>query len=66
MSLNNQFLEGPLIITRFYVDILKGLGIFSKADMNISGKKTPSYLRTKALRDLHSNSPDVFNGCCFA
>ncbi|MDX9901848.1 MAG: tetratricopeptide repeat protein [Aliarcobacter sp.] len=58
LSLNNQFLEGPLIITRFYVDILKGLGIFSKADMNISGKKTPSYLRTKALRDLHSNSPD--------
>ena len=45
LSLNNQFLEGPLIITRFYVDILKGLGIFSKADMNISGKKTPSYLR---------------------
>ncbi|MDD4329545.1 MAG: tetratricopeptide repeat protein [Aliarcobacter sp.] len=58
LSLNNQFLEGPLIITRFYVDILKGLGIFLKADMNISGKKTPSYLRTKALRDLHSNSPD--------
>ncbi|MBY0540037.1 MAG: hypothetical protein K2P52_01305, partial [Campylobacterales bacterium] len=58
LSLNNQFLEGPLIITRFYVDILKGLGIFSKADMNISGKKTPSYLRTKALRDLHFNSPD--------
>ena len=58
LSLNNQFLEGPLIITRFYVDILKGLGIFLKADMNISGKKTPSYLRTKALRDLHFNSPD--------
>ena len=58
LSLNNQFLEGPLIITRYYVDILKGLGIFSKADMNISGKKTPSYLRTKALRDLHFNSPD--------
>jgi hypothetical protein len=26
--------------------------------MKISGKKTPSYLRTKALRDLHFNSPD--------
>ncbi len=58
LNLNNQFLEGPLIITRYYVDILKGLGIFSKADMKISGKKTPSYLRTKALRDLHFNSPD--------
>jgi hypothetical protein len=58
LNLNNQFLEGPLIITRYYVDILKGLGIFSKADMKISGKTTPSYLRTKALRDLHFNSPD--------
>jgi len=58
LSLNNQFLEGPLIITRYYVDILKSLGIFSKADMKISGKKTPSYLRTKALKDLHSNEPD--------
>lgn len=58
LSLNNQFLEGPLIVTRYYVDILKGLGIFSKADMKMSGKTSPSYLRTKALRDLHSNSPD--------
>lgn len=58
LTLNNQFLEGPLIITRYYVDILKGLGIFSKADMRISGRKTPSYLRTKALRDLHFNFPD--------
>lgn len=58
LNLNNQFLEGPLIITRYYVDILKGLGIFSKADMKILGKKTPSYLRTKALKDLHFNSPD--------
>lgn len=58
LTLNNQFLEGPLIITRYYVDILKGLGLFSKADMNITGKKTPSYLRTKALKDLHSNAPD--------
>jgi len=58
LSLNNNFLEGPLIITRYYVDILKALGVFSKADFKISGKKTPSYLRTKALRDLHFNSPD--------
>lgn len=58
LSLNNQFLEGPLIITRYYVDILKGLGLFAKADMKIIGKKTPSYLRTKALKDLHSNLPN--------
>ena len=58
LTLNDNFLEGPLIITRYYVDILKSLGIISKADLRISGGKSPSYLRTKALRDLHFNSPD--------
>jgi hypothetical protein len=58
LTLNNNFLDGPLIITRYYIDILKALGIFTKADLKISGKNTPSYLRTKALRDLHFNLPD--------
>jgi tetratricopeptide (TPR) repeat protein len=58
LTLNDNFLEGPLVITRYYVDILKSLGIISKADLRISGGKSPSYLRTKALRDLHFNSPD--------
>ncbi len=58
LTLNNNFLEGPLIITRYYIDILKALGIFSKADLRITGKNTPSYLRTKALRDLHFGLPD--------
>lgn len=58
LTLNNNFLEGPLIITRYYVDILKALGVFAKADLRITGKNTPSYLRTKALRDLHFNLPD--------
>lgn len=58
LSLNNNFLEGPLIITKYYVDILKALGLFKKADLNIAGKKSPSYLRTKVLKDLHFNKPD--------
>jgi tetratricopeptide (TPR) repeat protein len=58
LSLNDNFLEGPIIITRYYFDILKALGIISKADLKISGGKTPSYLRTKVLRDLHFDSPD--------
>ncbi len=57
LSLNNQFLDGPLIITRYYVDILKGLGIFQKSNINIPNKNTPSYLRAKSLWDLHFNSP---------
>lgn len=55
LILNNQFLEGPLIITRYYVDILKGLGIFSKVDIKMPVNNKPSYLRTKALWDLHFN-----------
>lgn len=58
LTLNNNFLDGPLIITRYYIDILKSLGVFSKADLKIIGKKTPSYLRTKAIRDLHFGLPD--------
>jgi len=56
LDLNNNFLEGPLIITQYYVDVLKALGLFGKADMNMAGKHSPSYLRTKALRDLHGNN----------
>ena len=56
LDLNNNFLEGPLIITQYYVDVLKALGLFNKADMSMAGKHSPSYLRTKALRDLHANN----------
>ena len=58
LTLNDNFLEGPLVITRYYVDILKALGILANADLRISGGKSPSYLRTKALSDLHLGSPD--------
>jgi len=57
LNFNNNFLEGPLIITQYYVDILKALGLFNKADLNIVGRHSPSYLRTKALRDLHTGNP---------
>ncbi len=58
LSLNNNFLEGPLLITQYYIDVLKSIGLFLKADMKIIGKKTPSYLRTQALTNLHLNKPD--------
>ena len=58
LTLNNNFLHGPLIVTKYYVDILKALGLFAKADLKMSTKKTPTYLRTKALTDLHFNASD--------
>lgn len=54
---NNNFLGGPLLVTQYYIDGLKALGLFFRADLNISGNHTPSYLRTKALRDLHMGNP---------
>ncbi|MGB1227195.1 MAG: tetratricopeptide repeat protein [Poseidonibacter sp.] len=58
LTLNNNFLHGPLIVTKYYVDILKALGLFAKADLKMSTKQTPTYLRTKALTDLHFNASD--------
>ena len=59
LEFNNNFLQGPLIITQYYVDVLKALGLFGKADLDMEGYQSPSYLRTKALRDLHRNNPDA-------
>lgn len=59
LRFNNNFLEGPLIITQYYIDVLKSLGLFFKAELNIEGVHSPSYLRTKALRDLHMGNPQA-------
>ena len=50
---NDYFLKGPLIITEYYIDILKAVGIFNKVDFNIPNDNTPTYLRTKALINLY-------------
>lgn len=53
LRINNNFLEGPSIITTFYFDLLKAIGLFNRADFSQNGVQSPSYLRTKALVDLH-------------
>lgn len=56
LSINNNFLEGPLVVTRYYIDLLKALGLFYKADLSLNTSiVNPSYLRTKALMLLHEN-----------
>ncbi len=58
LKINNNFLEGPLVITKYYIDLLKAIGLFYKADLTVGSKqKSPSYLRTKALRELHEHNP---------
>ena len=54
---NNIFLKGNLIITDYYIDVLKALGIFNRTDFNIENNKSPSYLRTKAIIQLYNGVP---------
>jgi len=50
---NDYFLKGPIIITQYYIDTLKALGIFNKVNFKIQGDNSPTYLRTKALINLY-------------
>lgn len=54
---NDYFLKGPLLITQYYIDVLKGLGIFNRVDFQIKNELSPTYLRTKALIQLYDGYP---------
>ncbi|RXJ99596.1 hypothetical protein CRU98_06105 [Arcobacter sp. CECT 8986] len=53
LYLNDNFLEGPLIVTEYYFDILRAIGLFEKANLTIENDDKPSYLRTKAVVQLY-------------
>jgi len=55
---NNIFLKNSLVITDFYIDVLRALGIFNRTDFNIDNNKSPSYLRTKAIVQLYNGNPE--------
>lgn len=57
LKLNNNFLAGPLVISKYYFDILKATALFARADLNIVNNSDPSYLRTRAYRQLHFDNP---------
>lgn len=57
LKINNNFLDGPILITKFYTDMLKALGLFDKSDFSMESNITPSYLRTKALKLLYDKKP---------
>lgn len=54
---NNTFLKGSLVVTDFYIDTLRALGLFNRTDFNIENELSPSYLRTKALVQLYRDDP---------
>ena len=55
---NNMFLKGSPVITDFYLDTLRALGLFNRTDFNIENELSPSYLRTKALVQLYIDHPE--------
>jgi len=59
LKINNNFLRGSYVVTSYYIDLLKALGLFYKADFEIKGEKSPSYLRLKALLYLYKNKPKL-------
>ncbi|MBI3874033.1 MAG: hypothetical protein HY307_03395 [Arcobacter sp.] len=54
---NDYFLKGPALITQYYIEVVKSLGVFKKIDFDIKNERTPSYLRTKAIVQLYDGFP---------
>ena len=55
---NNSFLTGSLVITDYYINVVKALGIFNRIDFNIEDNYNSSYLRTKAIIQLYKDKPE--------
>lgn len=53
LKYNNNFLNSSLITSLYYIDILKALGIFSRADFYIPKESSPLYLLTDAYSSLY-------------
>ncbi len=53
---NDFFVKGPMIITRYYIDVLKAVGMFHVADLNIDSDTSATYYRTKALVQLYNGN----------
>ncbi|MBD3841577.1 MAG: hypothetical protein IE909_06770, partial [Campylobacterales bacterium] len=56
-SFNHNFIKYSFVVSDYYVELLKALGIFQKANLIIEGEFSPSYLRTRAIGELYGNNP---------
>ena len=54
---NNNFLQGSMIITDFYLDSLWALGIFNTTPLEIAHNNSPTYLRVQAIKNLYRDNP---------
>jgi len=56
---NNSFIDSSLITSKYYIDILKALGVFTRADFKIEGHTNPIYLLTTAYSNLYLGKPQA-------
>ncbi|MBL3519857.1 tetratricopeptide repeat protein [Arcobacter lanthieri] len=59
LKYNNNFIDNSLITSKYYIDILKALGILSRADFKIADNNNPIYLLTTAYSDLYLGKPQI-------
>jgi hypothetical protein len=54
---NHMFVKGAMLVTRYYIDILKAVGMFHIANLTIDNDTSATYYRTKALVLLYNKNP---------
>jgi hypothetical protein len=54
---NHMFVKGAMLVTRYYIDILKAVGMFHIANLTIENDTSATYYRTKALVLLYNKNP---------
>ncbi|RBQ31343.1 hypothetical protein CRU92_07770 [Arcobacter sp. FW59] len=59
LKYNNNFIDSSLITSKYYIDVLKALGIFTRADFKIDGNNNPLYLLTTAYSDLYLGKSQI-------
>ncbi len=60
LNSNSIFLKGSLVVTKYYIDILKATGLLDKANFIVDDEVLkPAYLRVKALYDIHTKNPEL-------
>lgn len=59
---NSIFINSSLVISKYYIDILKALGTFQRADFTLMNNNNPTYLVTAAYASLYLGHPDITIG----
>ena len=60
---NSIFINNSFVISKYYIDILKALGTFKRADFTMqNANNSPTYLATAAYASLYLGRPEITIG----